>query len=36
LLLGFNTKNADSLPYPSTLVPFFDWLSVSFRAAGSG
>jgi hypothetical protein len=30
LLLGFNTKNADSLPYPSTLVPFFDWLSVSF------
>jgi hypothetical protein len=35
LLLGFNTKNADSLPYPSTLVPFFDWLSVSFRTAGS-
>lgn len=36
LLLGFNTKNADSLPYNSTLIPFFDWLSVSSRATSSG
>jgi hypothetical protein len=36
LVLGFNTKNADSLPYPGTLIPFFDWLSVSSRAPGSG
>lgn len=27
LLLGFNTKNVENLPYNSTLVPFFDWLS---------
>jgi hypothetical protein len=27
LLLGFNTKNAENLPYNSTLAPFFDWLS---------
>jgi hypothetical protein len=27
LLLGFNTKNAENLPYNSTLVPFFGWLS---------
>ena len=27
LLLGFNTKNVEDLPYNSTLVPFFDWLS---------
>ena len=27
LLLGFNTKNVENLPYSSTLTPFFDWLS---------
>ena len=27
LLLGFNTKNVENLPYNSTLVHFFDWLS---------
>jgi hypothetical protein len=27
LLLGFNSKNLENLPYVSTLVPFFDWLS---------
>jgi hypothetical protein len=27
LLLGFNSKNVENLPYNSTLVPFFDWLS---------
>lgn len=27
LLLGFNTKNVENLPYNRTLVPFFDWLS---------
>lgn len=27
LLLGFNTKDVENLPYNSTLVPFFDWLS---------
>lgn len=27
LLLGFNTKNVENLPYVSTLAPFFDWLS---------
>lgn len=27
LLLGFNIKNVENLPYNSTLVPFFDWLS---------
>ena len=28
LLLGFNTKNSESLPFVSTLTPFFEWLSV--------
>jgi hypothetical protein len=27
LLLGFNTKNLESLPYPTTLSPFIEWLS---------
>ena len=27
LLLGFNSKNLENLPYVSTLAPFFDWLS---------
>ena len=27
LLLGFNTKNAESLPYVRTLAPFLEWLS---------
>jgi hypothetical protein len=27
LLLGFNLKNVENLPYVSTLTPFFDWLS---------
>jgi hypothetical protein len=27
LLLGFNSKNVENLPYVSTLAPFFDWLS---------
>jgi hypothetical protein len=27
LLLGFNSKNIENLPYNSTLAPFFDWLS---------
>ena len=27
LLLGFNSKNLENLPYNSILVPFFDWLS---------
>jgi hypothetical protein len=28
LLLGFNKKNLENLPYVSTLTPFFDWLSM--------
>jgi hypothetical protein len=27
LLLGFNTKNLESLPYLTTLSPFIEWLS---------
>ncbi len=27
LLLGFNSKNVQNLPYVNTLAPFFDWLS---------
>lgn len=27
LLLGFNTKNLESLPYLTTLSPFVEWLS---------
>jgi len=27
LLLGFNSKNVQNLPYINTLAPFFDWLS---------
>jgi hypothetical protein len=27
LLLGFNTKNLESLPYSTTSSPFFEWLS---------
>lgn len=27
LLLGFNSKNLQNLPYINTLAPFFDWLS---------
>jgi hypothetical protein len=27
LLLGFNSKNLENLPYVNTLLPFFDWLS---------
>jgi hypothetical protein len=27
LLLGFNSKNVQNLPYIDTLPPFFDWLS---------
>ena len=27
LLLGFNSKNLENLPYGNTLLPFFDWLS---------
>ncbi len=27
LLLGFNTKSVENLPYASTLTPFFNWLS---------
>jgi hypothetical protein len=27
LLLGFNSKNLENLPYVSALAPFFDWLS---------
>jgi hypothetical protein len=27
LLLGFNTKSAENLPYASALTPFFNWLS---------
>jgi hypothetical protein len=27
LLLGFNTKSIENLPYASTLTPFFNWLS---------
>jgi len=29
LLLGFNLKNVENLPYVSTLTPFFDWLSTT-------
>jgi hypothetical protein len=27
LLLGFNTKSVENLPYASTVTPFFNWLS---------
>jgi hypothetical protein len=26
LLLGFNSKNRESLPYRNILTPFFDWM----------
>jgi hypothetical protein len=35
LLLGFNKKNLENLPYVSTLTPFFDWLSMKARVKSS-
>lgn len=35
LLLGFNKKNLENLPYVSTLTPFFDWLSIIDRVKSS-
>lgn len=33
LLLGFNRKNLENLPYVSTLTPFFEWLSIIDRGS---